>query len=152
MPLWQRLYNMIWLLMFGFLIVPHLFPSKIILGLHVLLGIGALALAHANARALAAEPVPARLKRISKTTANLAVAQVVIGLIFGVLRLAPLHLPSFLATIAAVIHVMVALAMITQAASVATAYDMRDEQELIDGPRKDAPPPGAKGTKAPTGA
>ena len=148
MQLWQRLYMMIWLLMFDFLLVPHLFPSKIILGLHVLLGVGTLALANANARALAAEPVPARLKRISRSTASLAVAQAVIGLVFGVLKLAPLHLPSFLATIAAVFHLLVALAMITQAASVATAYDMRDEQELVDGPRKDAPPPGAKGAKA----
>ena len=149
MPLWQRLYMMIWLLMFDILLVPHLFPSKIILGLHVLLGIGTLAFANANARALGAEPVPARLKRISRSTASLAVAQLVLGLVVGVLKLAPLHLPSFLAMIVASFHLMVALAMITQAASVATAYDMRDEQELVDGPRKDAPPPGAKGTKAP---
>jgi hypothetical protein len=148
MQLWQRLYMMIWLLMFDILLVPHLFPSRIILGLHVALGLGTLAFARANAGALAAAPVPARLKRISASTAGLAVAQLVIGLVFGVLKLGPWHLPGFLATTAATIHLVVALAMITQAASVATAYDMRDEQELVDGPRKDAPPSGAKPPQA----
>jgi hypothetical protein len=148
MKLWQRLYLMIWLLFFECLLVAHLFPTIVITALHVVLGAAVLALALANARALAAEPVPARLKRICQSTANLAIAQAVFGLVLGALKHAPLHLPSFLATVVAVFHLIIALAMITQAASVATAYDMRDEQELIDGPRKDAPPPGAKAPKA----
>ncbi len=145
MKLWQRQYMVIWLLMFEFLLTAHLFNTIVITALHVLLAVGVLLLTTSNSRMLAAEPVPARLKRISKTTANLAVAQVVVGLLVGIFKYAPLGLAGrILATIATVIHIMVALAMITQAASVATAYDMRDEQELIDGPNKDAPPPGAK--------
>jgi hypothetical protein len=142
MPLWNRLYMTIWLLMFEFLLSAHLFNTIVITALHVLLAGVVIVVTRGNARLLAAEPVPARLKRISASTASLAIAQLVIGLIVGVLRHAPV--PKVLATIVTPFHVIVALAMITQAASVATAHDMRDEQELVDGPNRDAPPSSGK--------
>jgi len=145
MPLWQRHYTTIWLLMLEFLLSAHLFDTIVVTALHVALAVVVILVTRGNARLLAAEPVPARLKRISASTAQLAIAQLVIGLIVGVLRHAPV--PKVLATIVTPFHLVVALAMITQAASVATAYDMRDEQELIDGPNKDAGPSSAKATK-----
>ena len=144
MPLWQRLYNTIWLAFFSCLLIPRWLG---VAGppVHALLGVGLLVLAVTNARRLAALPVPARLQRISKATAGIAGLQAVSGLALGaVTRLAP-SLPV-VGPVLHGLHVVCALAILAQAASVATGYDMWEEKEIGPAPPlADAPPaPGAK--------
>jgi len=127
MPLWSRLYNTVWLAFFSCVLVPR-WMGKWGAPVHVLLGLGMLVLTVANARRLASLPVPARLQRISKVTAGIAVLQLVVGLAFGAVK----HMFPDLPIVAPAlngIHVVCALAMLSQASSVATGYDMWEEKE-----------------------
>jgi hypothetical protein len=96
---------------------------------HVLLGLLLLILTWTNARRLAALPVPQRLKRISTVTLGFAVFQIAGGLALG----AAIHLFPNLPVVGPVLrgaHVVCALAILAQASSVATAYDMWEEKEF----------------------
>ena len=126
-PLWWRLYAMVWLLFAEFAVLLAFGSGAVPYWTHVALGVGVLALAWGNARALANSEAPARLKRVSAVTARLAGAQVVMGAALALdlnvsLGLSPLG-------IIGVLHLTAAFAMITQASSVATAYDMWEERE-----------------------
>jgi hypothetical protein len=128
MKLWNRLYNTIWLAFFCCMLVPRWMGAHVGPPVHGLLGLGMLVLAFANARRLAALPVPARLKRISKTTSGIAAFQTICGIALGVVtKLAP-DLPV-VGTVLLVVHVVCALAILAQVSSVATAYDMWEEKE-----------------------
>jgi hypothetical protein len=130
MRLWKRLYNTVWLAFFLCVLIPRWMGPYAGLPLHAILGLLMLILTQSNARKLAALPVPARLQRISKVTAGLAVFQVVFGLILGgVSHLAP-NIPFVLPALRG-LHVICALTMLAQASSVATAYDMWEEKEFI---------------------
>jgi len=146
MPLWQRLYNTIWLLFFEFLLLQRWFDSWIVLVLHVVLGTAILVLTQLNARELAHKPVPDRLKRISRATANLAIAQAVLGLGLGGLMHANLDLPAFLPRVVDGLHLVLAVTMLAQASSTATGYDMWEEKEL--GPATPPPAPASTSTEA----
>jgi hypothetical protein len=76
--------------------------------------------------------VPARLKRISAATARIAIAQAVLGLALG--GLDHLALPPIVRTLAAAFHLVMALTILAQASSTATAYDMWEEHEFGEGP------------------
>lgn len=128
MELWQRLYNVIWLSFFECLLIRRWFDHWIVVVLHVLLGVAVLALTQANARVLAKRAVPERLKRISAATANIAIAQAVLGLGLG--ALGHFELPSIVPTLVAALHLVLALTILAQAASTATAYDMWEEREF----------------------
>lgn len=130
MALWQRLYNTIWLCFLEFILLPRWFDTWVMVVLHVLVGAGILALTQLNARELAKKPVPDRLKRISRTTAGLAIAQAVLGLAMGALEHSGLDLPAIVTGIVDAFHVVVALTMLAQASSTATGYDMWEEKEL----------------------
>ncbi len=129
MQLWKCLYNTIWLAFFACVLVPRWMGEYVGLLIHALLGIFLLVMTVTNARKLAALTVPARLKRISKVTMGFAFFQLVTGLALGGLRhLAP-DLP-FVAPILYGMHVVIALAILAQTSSVATAYDMWEEKEF----------------------
>jgi hypothetical protein len=123
---------MVWL---AFLQIVIILESRIpVLGSylvygHVFLGLVILGLAHYNNAQIKKTEAPNRLKRIAKSTAILASIQI----IFGVILLANLMLssaiPAVLVGIVLLLHIMTALAIITQASSVATAYDMWEEKE-----------------------
>jgi heme A synthase len=72
---------------------------------------------------------PERIKRISKTSAILGIVQGVLGLILfvGVM----LNFGGLFQNIILFLHVGNALAIITQASSSATAYDMWEEGEFL---------------------
>ena len=74
---------------------------------------------------------PQRIKRISKTTAFLAVFQGVLGL--ALLAGLMMHLGTIFRDVILFLHVVNALAIITQASSSATAYDMWEEKEFETG-------------------
>jgi len=100
---------------------------------HAILGLAILGLAHYNNAKMKHTEAPNRLKRITKTTAILATFQIIVGIIlYANLRM---NLSVPLAGVIIFIHIVLALAIITQAASVATAYDMWEEHEY-DSPKK----------------
>jgi hypothetical protein len=129
MMLWQKLYNAVWLAFFSCVLIPRWIPLVIGLPVHILLGLAMLIVTQINRKQLSAMPVPDRLKRISTVTAGIAVFQLISGLALGaVLHFAP-NLSVVLSTIKG-IHIVCALAILAQASSVATAYDMWEEKEF----------------------
>ena len=129
MKLWNKLYNTVWLAFFCCMLIPHWIGDRVGPPVHAVLGVIMLIVATTNARHLAALPVPARLKRISKTTAGIATFQLLCGVAVGaVAHLAP-DVPM-LGSVLRIAHVVCALAILAQASSVATAYDMWEEKEL----------------------
>jgi hypothetical protein len=128
MTLWQRLYAMVWLSFFSCALVPSWMgriPGVII---HIVLGVASLALAAANAGTLGKAAVPDRLKRVSKATLSLAVVQLVLGGALGAFQ--QFAVPGWAHSVVIGAHLVVALAMLAQASSVATAYDMWEDREF----------------------
>jgi hypothetical protein len=129
MLLWKRLYNTVWLAFFSCILISRLLGSHVGTPVHVILGLLLVIMTVSNARSLSALPVPERLKRISKVTAGFALFQMLNGLAMGGI----MHLYANLSGILSVlhgIHVICALAILAQASSVATAYDMWEEKEF----------------------
>ena len=107
------------------ILVPSLGSSLV--DLHAALGFVILGLAHYDYAILKRSEAPNRLKRITKSTAILATFQVILGMVlYANLRL---NVSIPLVQVVTFLHLMTALAIITQAASVATAYDMWEEHE-----------------------
>jgi hypothetical protein len=97
--------------------------------IHSLLGVVMLLAAQSNSRKLQTLEVPARLKRISKVIAAFSLFQLVLGARLGVIA----HFAPAMAMVSAILksmHVVIALAMLAQSASIATAYDMWEEKEF----------------------
>ena len=128
MKVWRQLYLIVWLTFLQIIII--LLPSlgRYLVDPHVILGLVILALAHYNYALLKRTSAPDRLKRIAKSTAALATFQIILGIIlYANLRL---NVAIPLVQIIIFVHLVTALAIITQAASVATAYDMWEEHEF----------------------
>jgi hypothetical protein len=90
--------------------------------LHILLGVAIVGLAFYNVQGLGKTAAPDRIKRISKALAGFSVAQGVIGLLLY-FDIAPALMD--------LAHIIASLAMVTQAASAATGYDMWEEKEFL---------------------
>jgi hypothetical protein len=123
---------MVWL---AFLQIVIILESRIpVLGSylvygHVFLGLVILGLAHYNNAQIKKTEAPNRLKRIAKSTAILATIQPIFGVILLVNLMLRSAIPAPLVGIVLFLHIITALAIITQASSVATAYDMWEEKE-----------------------
>jgi hypothetical protein len=127
--LWKKLYNTVWLAFFSCVLIPRWMGSSVGFPVHLLLGLILLVRTQINARSLAALAVPARLQRVSKVTAGFAIFQLVCGLALGgVSHL--VHGVPFVLPVLRGIHVVCSLAILAQASSVATAYDMWEEKEF----------------------
>lgn len=127
MKMWKQLYAIVWLafLQIIIILIPHLGGSLV--DLHAVLGVIILGLAHYDYAQLKRTAAPNRLKRIAKSTAILATFQIILGLIlYADLRL---NVTVPFVEVVIFIHLVTALAIITQASSVATAYDMWEEHE-----------------------
>ena len=132
LSIWRQLYAMVWLAFLQIVIILVEIPflrSYLVYG-HVFLGLIILGLAHYNYVQIKKTEAPNRLKRIAKSTTILATIQPV----FGVILLGDIMMPNSpilapLAGLVLLLHVITALAIITQASSVATAYDMWEEKE-----------------------
>jgi hypothetical protein len=127
MGLWKQLYAMVWLafLQIVITILPRF--SIYLVDLHVGLGLIILALAQYDSALIKKTDAPTRLKRIAKSTASLATIQIILGVIlYADLRLS-VNVP--LVSVISFVHLVIALGIITQASSVATAYDMWEEHE-----------------------
>lgn len=127
MSVWKQLYAMVWLAFLQIIIITLPRFTIYLVDAHVALGLAILALAHYDNALIKKTAAPNRLKRIVKSTAVLATSQIILGIIlYANLRLG-VSIP--LVSVISFFHIVVALAIITQAASVATAYDMWEEHE-----------------------
>lgn len=125
--MWKQLYLIVWLAFIQIVIIllPRIGTSLV--DVHVVLGLLILGLAHYDYARLKRTAAPNRLKRIAKSTAALATFQIILGIIlYANLRL---NVTVPLVEVVTFLHLVMALAIITQAASVATAYDMWEEHE-----------------------
>ncbi len=137
MKIWVALYAMIWLVFVEFMLVltPASDPRPLVYA-HVAIGVAIVVLANYNLVRLRGSEAPARLKRIAKATLSFAALQVPLGLLLAFGIGAGVEIPFTGITITGVIaflHVVNSFAIITQAASVATAYDMWEEKEFAPG-------------------
>jgi hypothetical protein len=127
---WKAMYLIIWI---AFLeIMFTLFSplgDTVNLTVHVMIALAVLGLALVIYRGVGRTACPDRIKRITKTTWYLAIFQGVLGaaLAVGV----GLSWGSVYVGVVGFVHVAIALAIITQASSSATAYDMWEEKEFL---------------------
>lgn len=129
MRTWVAMYAVIWLAFFEILLV--LFPAfsyTVNITLHGILGVGILAFAFYIQRAVRRTSCPARIKRIATTTLLFAIFDGVLGLALA----AGIQLSwgSVYKDVVSFLHVAVSIAIITQASSSATAFDMWEEMEF----------------------
>jgi len=134
METWKAMYVIIWVSFLQIIFVLFSpFGRSVTIGIHAAIGAAVLGLAFVVYRGVRASPCPDRIKRIARVTRTLAVLQGVLGLALA-LGVA-LSWGSLYVDLVSFVHVGNALAIITQASSSATAYDMWEEKEFL------APPP-----------
>ena len=135
MSIWKQLYAMVWLAFLQIVIividVPG-FKQYLVMG-HTILGLVILGLAHYDNLQIKRTAAPNRLKRIAKSTAILATIQPILGIILLANLMFRLSVPFV--SIIGFLHLVNALAIITQASSVATAYDMWEDKEYTSSPK-----------------
>jgi len=130
MKLWQNLYGMIWLVFLQIILIVVLPSSSIyVIALHAVIGLAIFGLAFADNSMMQKLEVPFRLKGIVKSTLSLAAAQLVLGILLYVVNNFYNLSGGLASTVVTFIHVAISLAIITQASSAATAYDMWEEKE-----------------------
>lgn len=132
MRLWAALYAMIWVVFVEFLLAMKPEPGPVLPYLHLSLGFVIVALAWSNARALKATRVPGRVKRISASTLQLSAFVAILGILlwFSVGATWLLFLGITVWDLIIFLHVVGSIAVITQAAAAAIAYDMWEDREF----------------------
>jgi len=123
LKLWARLYILIWLAFAQFFVTAfsELFGVPY---LHFVVGLAVLVLAIMNYRGLMRTSAPDRVKRISKVTPGMAALDGLLGIPLYMFTDGTVHWAIN------VLHLAIALAIIAQASSTATAYDMWEEKEF----------------------
>ena len=123
LKLWASLYLLIWLAFAQFLVTAlSVVPGVIYL--HFVVGLAVLAVAIVNYRGLMRTSAPDRVKRISKVIPAMAAFDGLLGIPLYLFREGTIHWAVNL------LHLIIAVAIITQASSAATAYDMWEEKEF----------------------
>jgi hypothetical protein len=104
------------------------FYYDLTIGLHIVIGIAVIFFAVASFRMVRKTECPDRIKRITKTTAVLGGVQGALGIIlFTLMRF---NSNTTAINFVLLLHVVTALAIISQASSSATAFDMWEEKEF----------------------
>ncbi len=128
--MWASLYVMVWLAFLEFILVwAPVSGFMLLLYVHVILGVVIFAIAYSNASKLGKTQCPARIRRIVKATVALAAFEGVLGILLYVSKTS--SLPDLVTSAMGFLHIGTALAIVTQAASTATAYDMWEEKEFV---------------------
>ncbi len=134
MKLWAALYAMIWIVFIEFLLAMTPGGPLVLIYLHIILGVAIIGLAFYNFSGVRKTRVPGRVKRIAQASFNLSVVVAIIGaLLFfdiGKVWIIPLINVSIYGLIL-LFHVVIAFAIITQAAAIAIAYDMWEDHEFV---------------------
>jgi len=124
------MYSIIWLVFFEIMLVMFLPVNFTInLAVHSLLGAATLWFSYSIYQRVKQSSCPARIKRITKTTWSLVIFQTALGVILAI----GIYLSwgNLFSTILSFLHLGNALAIITQASSSATAFDMWEEKEFL---------------------
>ena len=123
LKLWAGLYLLIWLAFLQFFVIffSDLFGVDY---LHFLVGFVVLVLAIVNYRGLMKTSAPDRVKRISKVIPGMVGFDGLLGIALVLIEDGTVHWAVN------IMHLAVALAIIAQASSTATAYDMWEEHEF----------------------
>ena len=148
MKLWSFLYLLIWLLFFEIWLALTPIISPFPLYFHMLTGIAVVALAYSNRESLRATEAPGRMKRISRATFQLSLVMALLGVLIylQVGASVPLLLGVSVNGVLVFVHFVNAMAMITQAAAAAIAFDMWEDREFEQPTRPgDVPPAPAPG-------
>ena len=122
------MYALVWVAFLDILLgvfSPFGYPTD--LPIHAAVGLAIIGLAFYIQRRVGSTQCPSRIKRITRTTWYLAIVQVILGA--ALVSTTALSL-GVLVTVIVVIHAVNALAIITQASSSATAFDMWEENEF----------------------
>ena len=126
---WKAMYLIIWIAFLEIMFILFSpFGDPVNQAVHVAVAIGVLGLAFVVYRGVGRTSCPERIKRITKTTWYLAIFQGVLGVALA--AGAALSWGSVFSGVVGFVHVATALAIITQASSSATAYDMWEEKEF----------------------
>jgi len=134
MKLWMSLYAMIWIVLIEFLLVMTPGGSQVLIYLHVILGAAIVGIAFYNFSGIRKTRVPGRVKRIAQACFSISILVAILGalLFFEVSKacVIPMINVSFYGLIL-FLHVINSFAIITQAAAVAIAYDMWEDNEFV---------------------
>ncbi len=154
MRLWVSLYLLIWVGFLAFPLGTLPEPGPVLPYLHALVGLAVLLLAYQNARRLRATTVPGRVKRIARATFQLSILMAVLGVLLwlNVGAGLPLLWGRSVWDLLVFLHLANAVAIVTQAAAVAIAYDMWEDREFLEETRPgEVPDPERPSTSRPAG-
>ena len=132
MRTWVGLYLLVWLVFLELLVAMAPGPPAWFIYVHAPLGLLIIGVAYANLRSIRATTAPGRTKRTVSATFTLTLVMAVLGVLLwaqigaGVGVLLGFSVWDLLH----IFHVVNALAIIAQAASAATAFDMWEEHEF----------------------
>ena len=133
MKTWVVMYLLIWAVLLE--MVVALFPVRgngANLDLHTVIGVVVLALALVGYRKVRETSCPDRIKRIARSTAQLAILDAMVGVPLFLSDMAVLGVPF--KEVVLFLHFVLAITIIAQASSSATAYDMWEEREFAPAP------------------
>jgi len=136
----QGLYGIIWLMLLLILIQSGAINFPGVAYVHMGLGALVLVISYVNYDSVAKTACPDRTKRIVKTYFSFSIAQAVLGVIVFVVGVYDLFGICQMGIIQ-FLHLFIAIAMITQAASAATSYDMWEEKEFLQPAKAEATTP-----------
>jgi hypothetical protein len=133
MKLWSALYLAIWVVFLEFLLGLWPDPPVVVPYFHLVLGLGIFPITYYCFDQLRKTRVPGRVKRIAKASWSLSIATAVFGILLwfnlGSDWVVPVVNVSVYHGIL-LLHITIALAIITQLAAVAIAYDMWEDHEF----------------------
>ena len=146
MRLWAALYGMIWLVFFATLMIVWPTSPVFVPYFALVLGVGIVALAHWDFAALRATRVAGRVKRTARASFGISVLLLVLLAARSVLVATnvPVSWTFLGVSVGAallLLELMCALAIITQAAAVAIAYDMWEDHDFEKETEPGAVPP-----------
>ncbi len=124
---------MIWVVFLEFLLAMTPDAPSWLEFVHVALGFVIVGLAFYDYNGVRATAVPARVKRIAKSTSQLSVMMGILGILlfFDVGSSWAILFGVTVFGLILFVHVVTAFAIITQAAAVAIAYDMWEDKEFV---------------------
>jgi hypothetical protein len=123
------MYALIWLAFFNILLgFFSPFGYQFDLPIHAVLGLVILGLAFHVNRDVGSTQCPDRIKRIVRTTWYLAIFQIILGIILA--GATSMSVGGLIVSLIVFVHAVNAIAIITQASSSATAFDMWEEKEF----------------------
>jgi uncharacterized membrane protein len=130
--LWSTLYQVIWVVLLEFLLGTWPNPPAVVPYLHLVLGFLLILILYNSFHQLRRTKVPGRVKRIASASFSLSILMGILGVLLWFNVGSDWSLPLVNVTVFRAIlifHLVNALAIITQAAAVAIAYDMWEDRE-----------------------